>query len=73
MLTSSIQVLAIGGGGILQSSFLAIPHPRDVTFSPRNENLNLLVQIKFFNLSYIYISNKTEKFTGLGLGDRWTS
>ena len=24
--------------------------------SPRNENLNLIVQIKFYNLLYIYIS-----------------
>ena len=36
-------------------------------FSPRNENLNLLVQIKFLNSFFIYSSNffiKTEKITG---------
>jgi len=31
--------------------------------SPRNENLNLLVRIKFLNLFYIYL-NKNWKFTG---------
>jgi hypothetical protein len=31
--------------------------------SPRNENLNLLVRIKFLNLLHIYVLIKTVKFT----------
>ena len=34
-------------------------------YSPRNENLNLLVRIRFYNLFYISKFIKTEKFTGL--------
>jgi len=38
---------------------------RDHCNSPRNENLNLLLQIKFLNLFYIiHIYIKIEKFTG---------
>ena len=33
-------------------------------FRHRNENLNLLIWIKFLNLFYINIKIKTEKFTG---------
>jgi len=43
--------------------------------SPRNENFDLLVRIKFWNLFFIYFWIKTEKFTCpnkvlLGLGQR---
>jgi hypothetical protein len=31
--------------------------------SPRNENMNLLIRIKFLNLLHIYVLIKTEKFT----------
>ena len=40
---------------------------RGKTLSPRNENLNLLVRIKFFNLflnNCVVLKIKTEKFTG---------
>ena len=38
---------------------------RDHCNSPRNENLNLLLRIKFLNLFYIiHIYIKIEKFTG---------
>ena len=31
-------------------------------FSPQNENLNLLVQIKFYSIFYIYISKQKLKY-----------
>jgi hypothetical protein len=51
-----------------------------VFYSPRNENLNLLIRIKFLNLFLYSSKKKTEKiywseqrFTGLGLEDRCSS
>jgi hypothetical protein len=48
-------------------------------FSVRNENLNLLVWIKFLNLFYIYINKNwkiywsEQSFTGLGLESQCSS